>query len=210
MGEGTGAAVATRIQLSLGAAQAGIVTNLEPTWERQATHHAVARPWSLRRHAERLGRRASYDRPSDANRNCEAYRSKRSKQVPVRPVTFSGAHRATYHFLMTIKTNAIFPQESVSLHEAHLGRHSRDDQRKGDCRNLCKAPRDGKAYNSSVGQPSGSCLASGAAVLPMQGSAATSLPPGDADATRADADYRDTDIDGLRRWLGDRIIAAAS
>jgi hypothetical protein len=119
---------------------------------------------------------------------------------------------------MTIKTNAIFPQESVLLHEAHLGRHLRDDQRKGDCRNLCKAPRDGKAYNSSVGQPSGSCLASEAAVLPMQGSAATSLPPGDADATRADADHRDTDdadhrdtdIDGLRRWLGDRIIAAAS
>ena len=55
-------------------------------------------------------------------------------------------------------------------------------------------------------------------MLPMQGSAATSLPPGDADATRADADHRDTDdadhrdtdIDGLRRWLGDRIIAAAS
>ena len=73
---------------------------------------------------------------------------------------------------MTIKTDATFPREAVSLREAHL--------------------------------------ASGAAVLPMQGSAATSLPPGDADATRADADHRDTDIDGLRRWLGDRIIAAAS
>jgi hypothetical protein len=72
---------------------------------------------------------------------------------------------------MTIKTDATFPREAVSLREAHL--------------------------------------ASGAAVLQVQGSVTTSLMRGDADATRADVDHRDTDIDGRRR-VGDQIVAAAA